>query len=652
MSAQYISQLKLLIEQVVKGAKQTVLLQQLKEIEILRKNKVLKIAVIGEFSSGKSTFINALLGCRLLKEGVCPTTAAATYLRTDIQSTGLKLEVAFNNKRTFRVKEDTPPHHLWGSILYWLEKFCRWMGWSKEPMEELRHYLLTTYSTPVSSVKETIQIITSQQNIAKDINRIDIGLPRQGHIAGLGTIFGPPEDILLIDTPGFNPGQQSVENHLEVTKQVVENEADLAIILTPAGQAMSNTLVAFMANSISEYLHRCIFVITKADQLSSVAERKSVQSYVLTQLEGKFNLKKPAIFCVASRCSLPVKKLPEEIKPLWEDLGHSFQSFKKEMWHQVNIARQKTVAEHALRLMVNVAKAIAPDIQSIESQLFERKKFIESNKVARIETSTQEMVQRAKQRLQRKFAQIDYSYYSTCDSCTRECTAIIRRGGRLRNFQNNEGPKVQSKIKEYITIYRENVTRQLSPCSVEMKNILASFDREFREHYKDMPALRPKQNYQTQLPIPGDISINVSKMNRDMKCIQDNTPVTVPIFGKIKVSAELADLLSIFWKPDEHEIQDNFIQKLTPEIRQTFTNAQVAVKKQGEEHKESLYSYLDALASVHIKEYAGRVERLIAEQERQLQKTQQEYSAIMAKKASLDNIQQKIQSEIQTIKFS
>ncbi|NTU75650.1 MAG: dynamin, partial [Anaerolineaceae bacterium] len=32
------------------------------------------LVVAGEFNSGKSTFINALLGQKLLKEGVTPTT--------------------------------------------------------------------------------------------------------------------------------------------------------------------------------------------------------------------------------------------------------------------------------------------------------------------------------------------------------------------------------------------------------------------------------------------------------------------------------------------------------------------------------------------------------------------------------------------------
>lgn len=39
------------------------------------------LVIVGEFNAGKSAFINALLGQRLLKEGVTPTTSQINILR-------------------------------------------------------------------------------------------------------------------------------------------------------------------------------------------------------------------------------------------------------------------------------------------------------------------------------------------------------------------------------------------------------------------------------------------------------------------------------------------------------------------------------------------------------------------------------------------
>ncbi|MDH3255345.1 MAG: dynamin family protein, partial [Acidobacteriota bacterium] len=49
------------------------------------------LVVVGEFNSGKSTFINALLGRRLLEEGVTPTTHRIhrlAYADTEHRETG------------------------------------------------------------------------------------------------------------------------------------------------------------------------------------------------------------------------------------------------------------------------------------------------------------------------------------------------------------------------------------------------------------------------------------------------------------------------------------------------------------------------------------------------------------------------------------
>lgn len=54
---------------------------QIKQIQKRRSDPNLYLAVIGEFSSGKSTFINSLLRDDLLKTSVLPTIAAATKLR-------------------------------------------------------------------------------------------------------------------------------------------------------------------------------------------------------------------------------------------------------------------------------------------------------------------------------------------------------------------------------------------------------------------------------------------------------------------------------------------------------------------------------------------------------------------------------------------
>src|SRR5580658_6013357 len=54
---------------------------QLSELSTRLKTENLRVLVMGEFSSGKSTFLNSLLGAEILPDSVLPTTAVITEIR-------------------------------------------------------------------------------------------------------------------------------------------------------------------------------------------------------------------------------------------------------------------------------------------------------------------------------------------------------------------------------------------------------------------------------------------------------------------------------------------------------------------------------------------------------------------------------------------
>ncbi len=83
----------------------TDLRQLIQRIQQRKNDPNLYLAVIGEFSSGKSTFINALLRDDLLKTSALVTTAAATRLR---YGKTLDVKVNFANlPRSIQKKSDS-----------------------------------------------------------------------------------------------------------------------------------------------------------------------------------------------------------------------------------------------------------------------------------------------------------------------------------------------------------------------------------------------------------------------------------------------------------------------------------------------------------------------------------------------------------------
>ncbi len=63
---------------------------------VLRANRPMQIAITGQFSSGKSTFLNALLGKNILPTGITPVTSKVNYIKYGDE---FKIKVRYNDGR-------------------------------------------------------------------------------------------------------------------------------------------------------------------------------------------------------------------------------------------------------------------------------------------------------------------------------------------------------------------------------------------------------------------------------------------------------------------------------------------------------------------------------------------------------------------------
>jgi small GTP-binding protein len=141
----------------------------------------IRVAIVGEFNAGKSTFINALIGADVAPTGVLPTTATLHHLR-------------YATDPIARI-------HLRAS--------------TRDPQQPLERIV------PVPELRATL-LSTSPGSVA----RVEILLP----IASLTRVE-------VIDTPGFNAPDAS---HAEAAREAFE-EADAVLWLLDAAQAMKKT---------------------------------------------------------------------------------------------------------------------------------------------------------------------------------------------------------------------------------------------------------------------------------------------------------------------------------------------------------------------------------------------------------------------------
>lgn len=575
----------------------------LKELECLLKkgqSKNINIAVIGEFNSGKSTFINALLRERILKEAGRPTTATATYITRSkphnflqyILGTKSYVTVGFDDGQSFIFNTSNYSH-------------CS-------------EYILQTYNIPTNSLNDIIHIVTAEQQVAKHIVKLHIELK----------IKGLPKNIVIIDTPGFNPGEINFDNHLKITEDVVATVADMAIILMPSTQPMSATLVDFLETNIHRYIHRCVFIITKIDLIPE-CERDFVYEYVKNQIK-RLGVQSPRIYGISARTMLPVKNLPDSMKGVWHTYQDNFCSVEKDLWNNLKIYKEITIREHVYHLLKDLTDEMKDTIDGHTQKLQNTLRILRNNNIKRIEEVTDDLYNSACSTLERFYANIPMSADSYKNSVKDSCRSIIRSGGKLRNYKDAEAPRINRTVTEKANQYTSSIKCRTSQSTDVVAKEISRFRTVFHSHYKDMPSLEPKMDYAPSLTSVSSTSIDLSVSNS--------------LNNEMFLGRWATNIKNLF--RTEQTIQDEVISEVNVAIERHFLSLESSIRNSIEaikiKQKKSLRDYCDK----HIKQYGKQVEKLIKEQTAEKERIEQDISINNSFVGQIMQLQNSINDEI------
>ena len=224
------------------------------------------MVVVGEFSRGKSTFVNALLGQNILPSSKSPTTAIIS-----------KITYGEQPEFTLHYKNDLSPKQVSQEEFSGL----------KAPKEGI----MGGIKDGIASIKEKI---FHEQNLLDGIAYASIKYP----------LAFCRDQVELVDTPGTNDLNTG---RIEITYRYLE-ETDALIMLLAADQALSDSEVNFLKERIlKNKIQDIFFVINRKDTLHGPEEERQVLDFVRTNLmnllpdDMKDNLK---VFLVSSRQAL------------------------------------------------------------------------------------------------------------------------------------------------------------------------------------------------------------------------------------------------------------------------------------------------------------------------------------------------------------
>lgn len=453
----YLEQLRFIRKAVaihVSPARRVAYAARLDAIERRASDPRLHLAVVGEFSSGKSTFINALMRRKLLKASCVATTASVTRILAGAE---LSVTATFTD----------------GTVL---------SGTELDHAALRQRVARIQPAKAAGSLQALLDLLTSDVDVANEVRELELMIPP--------SIMD--EKLIILDTPGIGAGADEAIGHAELTEHVLKDEADCAVVLIHATRGMTATLLDFLDQHVKLLFPRCAFVISAMDRYGD-AERAEIEALVRSTLHQKFAIDRPLLFQsgAAAMLEMPAGACDATSMQRWQS---QFLFVESSLKNAMLRRRTLIVGEHLVRLLQDVLKELGDDLEVKLKELASEQRLLATNSVAAIETVLEEMYTkyekelhtqsvRLKTRASVKSVEYAARAKSLADSFVRNC------GWSIKNYAQEVAPRLQALVQEQGRAYADELGGEISTLHGRGDRISAEFVRRFEESYRSFPSL-------------------------------------------------------------------------------------------------------------------------------------------------------------------
>lgn len=290
----------------------------------------LRLAVIGEFSSGKSTFINGLLRAPVLPVAVLPTTATA-------------VTIEYGPAFLVRVRVAGDPQ--WHTVGPYGDPAA--LGTQLASLRTAFKAHAPAFRPP-GTPHQLLEVLTTDGGVASHLSGLRVELPADALADGL----------VVIDTPGTN----AEAHHTDVARRVMAEEADLAVVLTSALAPVPMSLTAFLLEAFDETtLARCTYLATYIDRVPA-ADRATVVDTVRNRLRGGLGLPHPEVEPVSAEAVVRLAA-GRQLDPEQIEWVARFAETDARLRETMARRRKVTVADSTLRLLDEAVRIVEEDVE-------------------------------------------------------------------------------------------------------------------------------------------------------------------------------------------------------------------------------------------------------------------------------------------------
>lgn len=542
---------------------------QLDEIKRKQEDKLLNLSVVGEFGTGKSTFINAMLRHDnfLVSSALQGTTVAAT-------------------------------------IIEHAENYCISLTYnSGKKMSRIYH--------SIEELKTALISFTTDPSIAKQLYSVKIQLPSTPLSSG----------FRIIDTPGTNANERW---HEDVTVRTIREMSDIAILIIDANKPMSESFCNFVKSNLSEMLPQCVFVVTRMDMIRK-RERDGILDYLRMKISQEFGLSNPIVLPYAAIDVLDGDENGEcsELATL------SFQSEAQMLSHMMRlkiVAQTKKLISLIDAMYLSISEKMA-DLSDgykdeldflLKSQQTDLKPFVEQQ-ISLRSASLQNTASTQRLAIIRYFEQLSNQAYANIMGKIDSIKSI----DELQQFTSAKLSDVCSDEAHKIVIKAE----QKYSCVCEwFKEEMIEFGKSFEELFADLDILKADLKNE-KFNIPTSTAIKTADLGEASKYIAEQlSKENKTVFGGAAAGAAIGTAIApgvgtviggliglvggSMFSPDVDEVKKTTKDKLKTPLKGYFTDVVYRATKGFDDY----VTQIERCISIEINRYLTAYQKTVSEQ--------------------------------------
>lgn len=551
------------------------LLNSLRKICQRTTNPNIYLGIVGEFSSGKFTLINALMGGAdfFVTNAVQGTTTVITKLE---YSDTINIVLKYKSGKSISYKNNESE-----ILQLYLQGEYKKISFKSRLLMKSKGLLgLNRYDEYFLKV---FDIITTSNDVSAELDEVVVYYPSPILKDGL----------VIVDTPGTD---SLIPEHNLITQRAIRDICDLALVVVPATTPLSMTLVDFLEANLRYSIDKCRFIITKIELLRKEIERTHLINGVTKRIEQLLGVDNPIVIPAPTLVSLEYCSIIDKVEFLdylsgdaKEILTNHFFNDIANMKDEIHSNKDNVIHDKIKHLVYLLNDELSQELKAQAKQL---KDDLQQTKLMRAKPLAYFM---SEFYATNDVSRISYIEAKISNTVTNKCDSLKRF---VNNKINNADSKddAQNSISETST--REYGSSCFNDCYTTFSDLLDDTKDSFESNFKKFRDLFTESYGIEAIDFSYKLENNPS-WNRKYNFSYDKSNLTTfPVFR--------------FFKSLE-SVKQQMINDVNPKINSSFTKIESYYLKKVRNAYSELSKQMDKVKHLFVSKYQKVIIQRIAD---------------------------------------